>query len=73
MKGAGPRGVRDRIFAGDGPFAVTVKVAPGLSEGGFDGDVIGHVRRFTQALAAPQEARWPSSRSPWTLSGSPPA
>ncbi len=41
----------DRIFSEDGPFVVAVKVAPGLSDGRFDGDVIGHVRRFKQALA----------------------
>jgi thiamine pyrophosphate-dependent acetolactate synthase large subunit-like protein len=42
----------DRILHEDGPFVVVVKIARGRSEGKFDRDVIGHARRFRQALAA---------------------
>jgi thiamine pyrophosphate-dependent acetolactate synthase large subunit-like protein len=42
----------DRILREDGPFVVCVKVAQGRSQGTFDRDVLGHARRFRQALAA---------------------
>jgi thiamine pyrophosphate-dependent acetolactate synthase large subunit-like protein len=41
----------DRIFGEDGPFVVSVKVAAGRAEGRLDRDVVGHARRFRQALA----------------------
>lgn len=41
----------DRILREDGPFVVSVKVARGRSEGRFNRDVLGHTRRFRQALA----------------------
>lgn len=42
----------DRILAEDGPFLVCVKVEKGRAEGRLDRDVVGHARRFAQALAA---------------------
>jgi thiamine pyrophosphate-dependent acetolactate synthase large subunit-like protein len=42
----------DRMLGEDGPFVVSVKVAKGRSEGRLDRDVVGHARRFRQALAA---------------------
>jgi thiamine pyrophosphate-dependent acetolactate synthase large subunit-like protein len=42
----------DRMLGEDGPFVVGVKVAKGRSEGRLDRDVVGHARRFRQALAA---------------------
>jgi len=42
----------DRILREDGPFFLSVKIARGRSEGAFDRDVLGHARRFRQALAA---------------------
>lgn len=42
----------DRIFSEDGPFVVSVKVSKGKAEGRLDRDVVGHARRFAQALAA---------------------
>jgi thiamine pyrophosphate-dependent acetolactate synthase large subunit-like protein len=42
----------DRILGEDGPFVVSVKVSKGRSEGRLDRDVVGHARRFRQALAA---------------------
>ena len=42
----------DRILGEDGPFVVCVKVVKGRAEGPFDRDVVGHARRFMQALAA---------------------
>jgi len=42
----------DRILAEDGPFVVAVKVTKGRAEGRLDRDVVGHTRRFAQALAA---------------------
>jgi thiamine pyrophosphate-dependent acetolactate synthase large subunit-like protein len=41
----------DRIFGEDGPFVVPVKVIKGRAEGRLDRDVLGHARRFAQALA----------------------
>jgi thiamine pyrophosphate-dependent acetolactate synthase large subunit-like protein len=42
----------DRMLAEDGPFVVCVKVEKGRAEGRLDRDVVGHARRFAQALAA---------------------
>lgn len=42
----------DRVLGEDGPFVVCVKVVKGRAEGRFDRDVVGHARRFMQALAA---------------------
>jgi thiamine pyrophosphate-dependent acetolactate synthase large subunit-like protein len=42
----------DRMLGEDGPFVVSVKVGKGRSEGRLDRDVVGHARRFRQALAA---------------------
>lgn len=46
------RAAYDRMLAEDGPFVVCVKVVKGRAEGRFDRDVVGHARRFRQALAA---------------------
>jgi sulfopyruvate decarboxylase subunit beta len=43
----------DRMLAEPGPFVVVVKVATGRSEGRFDRDIQGHMRRFRQALVPP--------------------
>jgi thiamine pyrophosphate-dependent acetolactate synthase large subunit-like protein len=42
----------DRILSEDGPFVVSVKVMKGRAEGRLDRDVVGHARRFAQALGA---------------------
>ncbi len=42
----------DRIFGEEGPVVVNVKVARGRSEGRLHRDVVGHARRFREALAA---------------------
>ena len=42
----------DRMLGEDGPFVVAVKVMKGRAEGRLDRDVVGHARRFAQALAA---------------------
>ncbi len=42
----------DRMLAEDGPFVICVKVEKGRAEGRLDRDVVGHARRFAQALAA---------------------
>jgi thiamine pyrophosphate-dependent acetolactate synthase large subunit-like protein len=46
------RSAYDRMLGEDGPFVVAVKVAKGRAEGRLDRDVVGHARRFRQALAA---------------------
>lgn len=42
----------DRVLGEDGPLVVSVKVMKGRAEGRLDRDVVGHARRFAQALAA---------------------
>src|SRR5947207_1315366 len=42
----------DLALRGDGPVVACVKVEKGRAEGRFDRDVLGHARRFMQALAA---------------------
>jgi thiamine pyrophosphate-dependent acetolactate synthase large subunit-like protein len=42
----------DRILSEDGPFVVPVKIAKGQADGRADRDVVGHARRFREALAA---------------------
>jgi thiamine pyrophosphate-dependent acetolactate synthase large subunit-like protein len=42
----------DRMLGEDGPFVIAVKVMKGRAEGRLDRDVVGHARRFAQALAA---------------------
>lgn len=42
----------DRMLTEDGPFVISAKVAAGRAEGRLDRDVVGHARRFRQALAA---------------------
>jgi len=42
----------DLALRGDGPVVACVKVQKGRAEGRFDRDVLGHARRFMQALAA---------------------
>jgi thiamine pyrophosphate-dependent acetolactate synthase large subunit-like protein len=46
------RAALDRIFSGDGPFVVNVKVQKGKAEGKLDREVVGYTRRFISALAA---------------------
>ena len=41
-----------RAVGEDGPLVVCVKVVKGRAEGKLDRDVVGHSRRFAQALAA---------------------
>jgi thiamine pyrophosphate-dependent acetolactate synthase large subunit-like protein len=41
----------DRVLAEAGPLVVCVKVQKGRADGRLDRDVVGHARRFTQALA----------------------
>ena len=42
----------DRVLSEDGPLVVCAKVIKGRAEGRLDRDVVGHARRFAQALAA---------------------
>jgi len=42
----------DLALRGDGPVVACVKVEKGRAEGRLDRDVLGHARRFMQALAA---------------------
>ncbi len=42
----------DRVLGEDGPLVVCAKVIKGRAEGRLDRDVVGHARRFAQALAA---------------------
>ena len=42
----------DRVFGEEGPLVVCVKVQKGRADGRLDRDVVGHARRFAQALAA---------------------
>ena len=42
----------DRILREPGPFVVPVKVEKGRSEGRLQRDVVGHARRFREALLA---------------------
>lgn len=42
----------ERILSEDGPFVVPVKIAKGQADGRADRDVVGHARRFQEALAA---------------------
>ena len=46
------RSAYDRVLGEDGPLVVCAKVIKGRSEGRLDRDVVGHARRFAQALAA---------------------
>ena len=42
----------DRVLGEEGPLVVCVKVQKGRADGRLDRDVVGHARRFAQALAA---------------------
>ena len=42
----------DRVLGEEGPLVVCVKVQKGRADGRLDRDVVGHTRRFAQALAA---------------------